>query len=139
MAKFGSDPNSATNQWFVNLNDNRGIPPNGLDHQNGGFTVFGIVIDDGMDVVDLIKAVRPFNMIATQQLVDLFAPFVDPDSLLSNFGTLPLQTQTLTTADLPNLSEFAVEMSITRVPEPASAGGAALLALFALAARRRAR
>jgi cyclophilin family peptidyl-prolyl cis-trans isomerase len=37
MAKLGGDPDSATNQFFISLNDNRAI----LDGQNGGFTVFG--------------------------------------------------------------------------------------------------
>jgi len=48
MAKVGGDPNSATTQFFFNLNDNS----ENLDEQNGGFTVFGEVIDNGMDVVD---------------------------------------------------------------------------------------
>ncbi len=39
MAKQGGDPNSASSQWFVNLNNNSG----NLDNQNGGFTVFGKV------------------------------------------------------------------------------------------------
>lgn len=51
MAKLGGDPNSATNQWFVNLNDNS----LNLDNQNGGFTVFGRVIFDGMNVFDAIE------------------------------------------------------------------------------------
>ena len=40
MAKRGDDPNSASSQWFFNLGDNSG----NLDHQNGGFTVFGRVL-----------------------------------------------------------------------------------------------
>jgi cyclophilin family peptidyl-prolyl cis-trans isomerase len=36
MAKLDTGPNTATNQWFVNLADNRA----NLDNQNGGFTVF---------------------------------------------------------------------------------------------------
>lgn len=42
MAKVGSDPNSATSQWFFNLGDNS----SNLDNQNGGFTVFGRVVRD---------------------------------------------------------------------------------------------
>ena len=52
MAKFGSDPDSATSQWFFNLGDNSA----NLDIQNGGFTVFGRVVE-GMDVVDSIARV----------------------------------------------------------------------------------
>lgn len=137
MAKFGDDANSATNQWFVNLKDNRGVPPNGLDYQNGGFTVFGVVVGDGMDVVDVIKGVQPYNMIAPSVRA-LFRLYVDPDAIDVNFSSMPLQTDELTSADLPNLSQLAIEMSITRVPEPGAASGIALIALLALAARRHA-
>lgn len=63
MAKQANNPDSATSQWFVSLDDNSGI----LDPQNGGFTVFGRVVGDGMDVVDaiagldLVNAGSPFN------------------------------------------------------------------------------
>ena len=52
MAKLGGDPDSATCQFFISLTDNR----RNLDNQNGGFTVFGKVVE-GMDVVDAIASV----------------------------------------------------------------------------------
>lgn len=53
MAKIGGFPDSATSQFFVNLEDNSGGSAS-LDTQSGGFTVFGEVILDGMTVVDAI-------------------------------------------------------------------------------------
>ncbi len=50
MAKISGDPNSATNQWFVNLIDNSA----NLDLQNGGFTVFGQISAQGMEIIDSI-------------------------------------------------------------------------------------
>jgi len=58
MAKLGSDPNSATSQWFVNLADNSA----NLNNQNGGFTVFARVLGNGMtNVVDKIATIPTYN------------------------------------------------------------------------------
>jgi cyclophilin family peptidyl-prolyl cis-trans isomerase len=48
------DPDSATAQFFINVKDNKFLDKN---DQSPGYTVFGKVIE-GMDVVDMIKAVK---------------------------------------------------------------------------------
>jgi peptidyl-prolyl cis-trans isomerase A (cyclophilin A) len=55
MAKLGGQPNSATSQWFINLSNN----VSSLDANvqgSEGYSVFGQVIGDGMQVVDAIAA-----------------------------------------------------------------------------------
>jgi uncharacterized protein (TIGR03437 family) len=59
MAKVGNDANSATNQWFFNLDDNGG----NLDGQNGGFTVFGKIVNNaGLQVMDRIAAQPVYSL-----------------------------------------------------------------------------
>ena len=53
-----SDPNSATAQFFININNNSFLNYPGQD--GNGYTVFGKVID-GMDVVNKIAAVPTGN------------------------------------------------------------------------------
>jgi cyclophilin family peptidyl-prolyl cis-trans isomerase len=52
MAKLADQPDSANSEWFINLTDNSDT----LDVENGGITVFGSIIDDGMETVDQIEA-----------------------------------------------------------------------------------
>ena len=60
MAKLAGDPDSATSEWFINLADNSA----NLDVQNGGFTVFGRVLDNGIATFDLIEATPIFDITA---------------------------------------------------------------------------
>lgn len=60
MAKASNNPDSATSEWFINLVDNSA----NLDTTNGGFTVFGKVIDDGMAVFELIESVPVLDQTA---------------------------------------------------------------------------
>ena len=71
MAKLGNDPNSATNQWFFNLNNNS----ENLDNQNGGFTVFGEVLTD--------EDFAPIEAIAN-------LPTTDFSEVSSAFSNLPV-------------------------------------------------
>lgn len=62
MAKIGNQPHSATDQWFFNLEDNNDtLNPFNLDLQNGGFTVFGQIIGDGMEVLRAIAELERCN------------------------------------------------------------------------------
>jgi cyclophilin family peptidyl-prolyl cis-trans isomerase len=77
MAQVGSDANSATSQWFINLVDNGG-PPNNLDIRTGSgntaagpYTVFGRVANNTMSVVDAIMQV-PARLFRCAVLVQKF-------------------------------------------------------------------
>jgi len=87
MAKLGDDPDSATSQWFINLADNNEGEGN-LDEQNGGFTVFGRILGDGMAIVDTIAA------------IPTYAPDGNPGGL---FGNVPLRG-----IASPNLTQLPV-------------------------------
>jgi len=143
MAK-GSTPDSATNQWFVNLDDNSGPCPGtaqqmGLDCQNGGFTVFARVVDPGMDVVAAI---------AVTQAYDIYDdPFFDPafesectqqDCMESNFDSTPLGPNYVP-ANVVNPKDFLpflILLDVHRVPEP-DVAGSLLVAGGTLATLRR--
>lgn len=52
-----SDPNSATNQFFINVVDNKMLNFTAKTPRGWGYAVFGKVVK-GMDVVDAIKSVK---------------------------------------------------------------------------------
>ena len=53
----GGGPDSATSEWFINLKDNS----DPLNTQNGGYTVFGQVINGTMSTVDAIAALPVYD------------------------------------------------------------------------------
>ena len=101
MAKLSGNENSATSQWFFNMANNSAGSA-ALDTQNGGFTVFGEVIE-GMDNIDAIAALPlcssiPMPDYSAEQCADSsFVPgtnnFVIIESVtlvaVENLGILP--------------------------------------------------
>ena len=78
MAKIDGDPDSATSQWFVNLSDNTS-----LDTSNGGFTVFGNVLGNGMVVLDTINGLPKISLgFKAQDAPFLTGVYNDPRDLV---------------------------------------------------------
>ena len=104
MAKLSNNVNSATNQWFFNLGNNS----LNLDRTNGGYTVFGEVIGDGMAVINQIVAIQRY---------DFGAQFQG-----GNFRSIPLDNFTAgSTPDATNLV-FVTDIIITDQAVDSAAG-----------------
>lgn len=115
MAKSG--PDTVTSQWFINQGDN-----SFLDdplRPDGGFSAFGVVLGDGMTVVDAIG--------------DLPLPGDFGIAIGAPFGELPLRN--FSGDSLEDIREIhtVVVTSISVVPEPSAAAlSAASLATLLL-------
>ena len=109
MAKLGNNPNSATNQWFFNLADNRAI----LDNQNGGFTVFGQITNPaGLAVMDKIAALKTFNLEPSNKNT----PFTDTP--LTNNGDPAIARGSLDPQqDLVLVKRIATLMTVAPLPK----------------------
>ena len=128
MAKLSGNANSATNQWFINVGNNSA----NLDPQNGGFTVFGQVTGNGMDVIDAMNALpkfafsSPFNELplrdyTTQNFNDGVAPtdrnFVIVSSIVVIDGAAN------TAANLSPAPNTLITQTTTTPPATSSGGG----------------
>ena len=71
MAKLAGDPDSATSEWYINNQDNSDTL--GADN-DGGFTVFGTVLDATMPVVDAIASLTTGTVGMFTQLPVLQVP-----------------------------------------------------------------
>ena len=133
MAKIGGNVNSATSQWFINLSNNSGGSAS-LDTQNGGFTVFGEVIE-GMEKVDLIAGLPlcssvPMPNFTAEQCSD--ASFVPGADNFVTIVSVDIIDPTINSAD--SLSPVKNTSLPTTSPEPPkSSSGGGSLAWFSLA------
>ena len=114
FAKLGGDPDSATNQWFFNLADNS----ENLDNQNGGFTVFGQVLNE--EDLETIDAINDLSLIggvpvAGSQLQLDSVPITDTTAPINTEDLVFLESVSLISEDeqesAPNELEFSVTSS----------------------------
>jgi cyclophilin family peptidyl-prolyl cis-trans isomerase len=136
MAKLSGNKDSATNQWFFNLKDNSA----NLDVQNGGFTVFGQVIDGGMDIVDKIAQIP---VCGSTPLVDFTSAQCQDQNIQpagGNFITVniitvldddPNSASELSPKENTLIDKLVVEPEV-KPNTPASSGGSLLISLLML-------
>lgn len=144
MAKLAGNPDSATNQWFINLSNNAA----NLDNQNGGFTVFGQINAQGMEVVDAMAALPRFNFpslnIADLPLQNYSATDKANNKTLVASNFIVIESITVVDAS-PSTEESATKVPSTAtnpsnpgtVVSSGSAGFISLLGLMLVAIRRR--
>lgn len=108
MAKVAGDPDSANSQWFINLVDNIG-----LDSSNGGFTVFGRIVDNGMVVADAVAGLNRYALTSDITTVPLI-----------NFQALPLKSENMVnlamsvmtnTSGVPNVFDTTSSLLYTTI------------------------
>jgi cyclophilin family peptidyl-prolyl cis-trans isomerase len=145
MAKVPDQPNSATSQWFINLVDNNLIDTTyNLDVQNGGFTVFGQIIGDGMDLIDQMSQFRCAGYPLVNTTVDQCDEIRDNDAPLSNDqlitinSVIVIDSNTDTAIDLNPVENTAIDIEPIEEPiDSGSFGGLLVLLSTAIFWRRR--
>jgi len=97
MAKLGDQPNSATNQWFINIADNTEVLNTG---NNGGFTVFGAVLLSDFNVLRDIASIRPYDLSPNFGAAFAEVPLVNPDSVRSTDDFISVERAFVTQRDV---------------------------------------
>ena len=125
MAKLSGNPDSATSQWFINLSNNS----DSLNKQNGGFTVFGQIINNGMQVIEAVSNLPVDNLSKVHSFMTS-APTIDYNgqSLLvqnlvltnsitvrdTNSSAIYSNDQLMLTVDIGNSIFFEVTLNLIK-------------------------
>ncbi len=112
MAQVTGDPDSATSQWYINLQDNPSLDPSST---SPGYTVFGHVIGESMTVVDAIAALPTFNFGSPFEglpLRDYTSGLPTPENLITIPAISYISPLTFTaSSDHPNIASAALSDS----------------------------
>ncbi|MEY4487543.1 MAG: hypothetical protein RIQ79_51 [Verrucomicrobiota bacterium] len=129
MAKLGGDPDSATSEWFINLADNSA----NLDFQNGGFTVFGRVLGNGMTgIVDVLANVPTYDASGIDPAwtdIPLLAPSLTRYNCLESDAALVSPLAYQVSSDDPSLVTASIANGVLQLTGSASAAGQTTLRL----------
>jgi cyclophilin family peptidyl-prolyl cis-trans isomerase len=104
FAKQGGDPNSATNQFFINLNDNS----SNLDNQNGGFTVFAKVANSASQSV--ANAIANYATVALRN--DLTGHGVVPSFSATGVTDTPVVNKNVLTGSTETIDQFGTQQFV---------------------------
>ncbi|WP_191621249.1 peptidylprolyl isomerase [Marinihelvus fidelis] len=80
-----SEPDSATSQWFINLRDNAELLDGPTSGDDAGYAVFGEVIGDGMDVVDILGSIQDFYLSTVFTEIPLFNYATGEERSINNY------------------------------------------------------
>lgn len=99
MARLSGQPNSATNEWFINFEDNTFLDST----FDGGYAVFAEVVT-GMDIVDLIGAypIRNFSVALGDLAFQSMPVDMLPEETLAEFEDFVFVNRAYATDRLPN-------------------------------------
>ena len=128
MAEVGTDPNSATSQWFINMTDNSHNSFN-LDSQNGGFTVFGKVLGNGMAVANYINSAQlgPYDQSSFSPAWNQIPLAANDTSMLNNFvvtqmAVVPSMVYSVTSSNTALVTASISGNILTLTPSPTATG-----------------
>ena len=110
MAKLGGQPDSATSQFFFNLNDNS----NPLDSDNSGYTVFGNVLGNGMAIINMLASFPTYDAEAyysNSALKDLPLYKLDGDNIVKPDDFLKIKRVIVTQIADSNITDIIDSMS----------------------------